>query len=129
MTKNYFLITSLLLFLITSCSNYNNDTEKFNRFVNNYNSLENNYSANTERMSESFFLSQLKETKDMLSNLRSINLNDLDFNNQIDYKFIESILVGKEINNEFYRPWEKDPRNYMNFRQISNKINTGSNII
>ena len=74
-------------------------------------------------MSESFLLNQLKETKGRLSSLRSINKDLLDFEDQIDYKFIESIIVGKEINSEYYKPWKKDPRKYMNFRQISNKIN------
>ena len=124
MIKNSFLLITFLFFIQSSCSNNNYpDKEKFHEFVKSFNSLESNSSFNTNRMSESFLLNQLKETKDRLANLRSINKDVLDFEDQIDYKFIESIIVGKEINSEYYRPWKKDPRKYMNFRQISNKIN------
>ena len=124
MVKNLFLLISFLFFIQSSCSNNNSlDKVKFSEFVESFNSLESNSSFNTQRMSESFLLNQLKETKGRLSSLRSINKDLLDFEDQIDYKFIESIIVGKEINSEYYKPWKKDPRKYMNFRQISNKIN------
>ena len=124
MVKNLFLLISFLFFIQSSCSNNNSlDKLKFSEFVESFNSLESNSSFNTERMSESFLLNQLKETKHRLSSLRSINKDLLDFEDQIDYKFIESIIVGKEINSQYYKPWKKDPRKYMNFRQISNKIN------
>ena len=42
---------------------------------------------------------------------------------KVDYKFIESLLVGKEIRYEDIQSWKRDPRDYMNFRQISSTIN------
>jgi len=123
MIKNSFLCIIFFLISQISCTIQDLDKEKFQMFVKNFNDIENNNSLNPERMSESFLLNQLKETKDRLSNLREINIDDLDFNDQIDYKFIQSILIGNEIRNEFHMPWKKDPRRYMNFRQISNKIN------
>ena len=51
------------------------------------------------------------------------NLEDLSDEEKVDYKFIESLLVGKEIRYEDIQSWKRDPRDYMNFRQISSTIN------
>ena len=66
---------------------------------------------------------KLKETKKELEILRSVDIRNLSKEDQIDYKFIESILVGKEIEYEEIQSWKRDPRDYMNFRQISNTYN------
>ena len=120
-----FYITSIFIFL--SCT-FNNDrskdqNQKFSLFVENFNNKENNYSNSLNRLNEKNILEELNQVKKELNNLRSININALSNDNTIDYKFIESILVGKEIQYEYIKSWEKDPRDYMNFRQISTNIN------
>ena len=120
-----FYITSIFIFL--SCT-FNNDrskdqNQKFSLFVENFNNKENNYSNSLNRLNEKNILEELNQVKKELNNLRSINIDSLSNDNIIDYKFIESILVGKEIQYEYIKSWEKDPRDYMNFRQISTNIN------
>ena len=121
--KNSFLLIIIYLIAHSGCSYRENNRKNFNLFVNDFNALSNNNLLNPKRMSKFYLSNQLIEIKDQLEVLREIDIEKLDFDDQIDYRFIESILVGKEINNEFYRPWTKDPRHYMKFRQISNTIN------
>ena len=123
MIKNSSLLIILCFVIYSGCSYRENHKKNFNLFVNDFNVLSNNNLLNPERMSQSYLTNQLKEIKDQLKVLRKIDIEELDFDDQVDYRFIESILVGKEINNEFYRPWTKDPRQYMKFRNLSNKIN------
>ena len=127
--NNLFFINIYIasIFVFLSCT-YNNDrskdqNQKFSLFVENFNNKENNYSNSLNRLNEKNILDELNQVKKELNNLRSINIDSLSNDNIIDYKFIESILVGKEIQYEFIKSWEKDPRDYMNFRQISTNIN------
>jgi len=127
--NNLFFINIYIasIFVFLSCT-YNIDrskdqNQKFSLFVENFNNKENNYSNSLNRLNEKNILDELNQVKKELNNLRSINIDSLSNDNIIDYKFIESILVGKEIQYEFIKSWEKDPRDYMNFRQISTNIN------
>ena len=127
--NNLFFINIYIasIFVFLSCT-YNNDrskdqNQKFSLFVENFNNKENNYSNSLNRLNEKNILDELNQVKKELNNLRSINIDSLSNDNIIDYKFIESILVGKEIQYEYIKSWEKDPRDYMNFRQISTNIN------
>ena len=123
--KTPFLIIPALiasLFLLTSCQE--TESEKFNSLVKKFNSRGNGFSVNVDRSSETFLLMKLEEIKSELKSLREINIDKLERDEKIDYKFIESILVGKEIDLEEIQSWKKDPRDYMNFRQISNTYNS-----
>jgi len=127
--NNLFFINIYIasIFVFLSCT-YNIDrskdqNQKFSLFVENFNNKENNYSNSLNRLNEKNILDELNQVKKELNNLRSINIDSLSNDNNIDYKFIESILVGKEIQYEYIKSWEKDPRDYMNFRQISTNIN------
>lgn len=127
--NNLFFINIYIasIFVFLSCT-YNIDrskdqNQKFSLFVENFNNKENNYSNSLNRLNEKNILDELNQVKKELNNLRSINIDSLSNDNIIDYKFIESILVGKEIQYEYIKSWEKDPRDYMNFRQISTNIN------
>ncbi len=124
--KNYIVFSFILIGFV--CCNWNyNDEKKFNDFVESFNSKSDNLSFNVNRLSEDVILQQLSETKDKLKTLRKIDITTLDKESQLDYKFLESILVGEEIENEEIQSWKKDPRDYMNFRQISTTINGPKN--
>ena len=100
------------------------DSDKFKTLVDKFNNKKNDFSSNLERSSETYIFEKLKETKKELEILRSVDIRNLSKEDQIDYKFIESILVGKEIEYEEIQSWKRDPRDYMNFRQISNNYNS-----
>ena len=121
------LILALIvsLFLFSNCEE--SESEKFNVLVQKFNAQGNAQFVNLNRSSEAYFLKKLKETKEELKALREVNIDDLEDDEKIDYKFIESILVGREIDYKEIKSWQKDPRDYMNFRQISTTIN-GSKI-
>ena len=121
------IVFSFILIGFTCCNRKFNDEKKFIDFVESFNNKSDNLSFNINRLSEDIILQQLSETKDKLKTLRKIDITTLDKESQIDYKFIESILVGEEIENEEIRSWKKDPRDYMNFRQISTTINGPKN--
>ena len=124
--KNYIIFSFILIGFVCCNGNYN-DEKKFNDFVESFNSKSDNLSFNVNRLSEDLILQQLSETKEKLKTLRKIDITTLDKETKIDYKFIESILVGEEIENEEIQSWKKDPRDYMNFRQISTTINGPKN--
>ena len=124
--KNYIVFSFILIGFVCCNRNYN-DEKKFNDFVESFNSKSDNLSFNVNRLSEDLILQQLSETKEKLKTLRKIDITTLDKETKIDYKFIESILVGEEIENEEIQSWKKDPRDYMNFRQISTTINGPKN--
>ena len=124
--KNYIVFSFILIGFVCCNENYN-DEKKFNDFVESFNSKSDNLSFNVNRLSEDLILQQLSETKEKLKTLRKIDITTLDKETKIDYKFIESILVGEEIENEEIQSWKKDPRDYMNFRQISTTINGPKN--
>ena len=69
-------------------------------------------------LSAASFAEELRQTKDYLARLRSIDSSTLSNDEQIDWQFAESILRGQEITQESIQSWKKDPRVYMQFRNI-----------
>ena len=118
--KCLFTFLTVLSFITESQSSA--DSSKFKELVEQFNNKSNDQTFNPDRSGETYIFKKLEETKKELESLRSIDINKLSDKDQIDYKFIESILVGKEIEYEEIQSWKMDPRDYMNFRQISNKI-------
>ena len=80
--------------------------------------------AGMSDMSVAFFDAELKETKKQLAKLRSIDKTQLTGDDLIDWKFSQSILTGRELQQEKMQPWKKNPRQYMAFTGISNMINS-----
>jgi len=76
-----------------------------------------------DEMSEASFKEQLDKTKEQLKNLRSIDTSRLSFDEKIDWKFAQSILAGRELEQEKMQFWRKDPRLFMAFTGISDMIN------
>ena len=124
MIKNIliFFFTFLTVISFITESQSSTDSSKFKELVEQFNNKSNDQTFNPDRSGETYIFKKLEETKKELESLRSIDINKLSDKDQIDYKFIESILVGKEIEYEEIQSWKMDPRDYMNFRQISNKI-------
>ena len=118
----FFTFLTVISFITESESSV--DSSKFKELVEQFNNKTNDQTFNPDRSGETYIFKKLEEIKKELESLRSIDINKLSDKDQIDYKFIESILVGKEIEYEEIQSWKMDPRDYMNFRQISNKLNT-----
>ncbi|MBL7865608.1 MAG: DUF885 domain-containing protein [Cyclobacteriaceae bacterium] len=76
-----------------------------------------------EEMSTSTFADALRKTKSQLHKLREIDTTTLKGHDLIDWKFAQSILVGREIDQEKNVPWKKDPRLYMTFTGIAGLLN------
>ena len=116
----FFTFLTVISFITESESSV--DSSKFKELVEQFNNKTNDQTFNPDRSGETYIFKKLEETKKELESLRSIDINKLSDKDQIDYKFIQSILVGNEIEYEEIQSWKMDPRDYMNFRQISNKI-------
>ena len=121
MNKSIFFFT--FYFILSGCINESKTNGDFEKIVEFFTSKKNNFSNTPNRLSEEYIFSQLSEVKNELNKLRSVVYEDLSNEEKVDYKFIESLLVGKEIRYEDIQSWKRDPRDYMNFRQISSTIN------
>ncbi len=76
-----------------------------------------------DEMSTTSFEEGLKKTKDQLARLRLIDTSALKGDDKIDWKFAQSILVGRELDQEKNQSWKKDPRQYMTFTGIAGFLN------
>jgi len=121
MNKSIFFLT--FYFILSGCINEYKTDGDFKKIVESFTSKKNNFSNTPNRLSEEYMFSQLSAVKNELNKLRSVVYEDLSDEEKVDYKFIESLLVGKEIRYEDIQSWKRDPRDYMNFRQISSTIN------
>ena len=119
--KYIFFLTFYLI--LSGCINESKTDREFNKIVESFTSKKNNFSKTSNRLSEEYIFSELSVVKNELNKLRSVLYEDLSNEEKVDYKFIESLLVGKEIQYEDIQSWKRDPRDYMNFRQISSTIN------
>ena len=119
--KYIFFLTFYLI--LSGCINESKTDRDFNKIVESFTSKKNNFSKTSNRLSEEYIFSELSVVKNELNKLRSVLYEDLSNEEKVDYKFIESLLVGKEIQYEDIQSWKRDPRDYMNFRQISSTIN------
>ncbi len=70
-------------------------------------------------LSEASFAAALNRTQQLLARLRQIDRNRLAFDDQIDWRFAESVLLGRELEQDQMRRWRKDPRTYLAFRGLS----------
>ena len=119
--KSIFFLTCFLI--LSGCINESKTDRDFKKIVESFTSKKNNFSKTRNRLSEEYIFSELSVVKNELNKLRSVLYEDLSNEEKVDYKFIESLLVGKEIRYEDIQSWKRDPRDYMNFRQISSTIN------
>ena len=104
MIKNRFLLFIFFLFTSFGCKTNYSPKDNFSNFIQKFNKYQKDNSISVDRMSDAYLMDQLRDTKNRLESLRDIDFDKLNFQDQIDYKFVESILVGKEIVNEFHKP-------------------------
>lgn len=69
-------------------------------------------------LSRAYFASELEQTRENLARLRRIDPARLSFDDQLDWKFAQSILRGREIWQEQVENWRYDPRVYLKFRDL-----------
>ena len=89
-----------VLLLLFGCVNDSTKEIDFKEFVDSFNNKKNNFSNTSNRLSEEHIFSQLSEVKNELNELRLVVYEDLSNEEKVDYKFIESLFVGKEIRYE-----------------------------
>ncbi|MCZ0951457.1 MAG: DUF885 domain-containing protein [Rhodospirillaceae bacterium] len=93
-----------------------NDSQELEAFIDDFVSLQENETPTD--LSAASFAEELRQTKAHLARLRSIDTSTLSNDEQIDWEFAQSILRGQEITQESIQSWKKDPRVYMQFRNI-----------
>ena len=123
LNQNKYIFFLTFCLILSGCINESKTDRDFNKIVESFTSKKNNFSNTSNRLSEEYIFSELSAVKNELNKLRSVLYEDLSNEKKVDYKFIESLLVGKEIQYENIQSWKRDPRDYMNFRQISSTIN------
>ena len=123
LNQNKYIFFLTFCLILSGCINESKTDREFNKIVESFTSKKNNFSKTSNRLSEEYIFSELSVVKNELNKLRSVLYEDLSNEEKVDYKFIESLLVGKEIQYEDIQSWKRDPRDYMNFRQISSTIN------
>ncbi|NJN42694.1 MAG: DUF885 domain-containing protein [Flammeovirgaceae bacterium] len=119
------LMIVLAVFVCLDCSppekEDNEALAQLNEFIQEFTSKGGSRQFTTD-MSAATFASELSETKAQLAKLRSIDKTSLTGDDLIDFKFAESLLAGRELEQEKMLPWKKNPRLYMAFTRISNVI-------
>lgn len=92
----------------------------FARFVDDF--VEDRRSGDVNDLSAQMFEQRLGRTREQLARLRAIDPDALAFDDRIDWRFAESILLGRELEQARMQPWKKDPRVYLSFRGIASLI-------
>ena len=125
----YFLAACVLIW---GCSPVNDNSEKERAAVAKLAEFVNTMSPSRGRgqgmgmsdMSAGSWAKTLQTTREQLSTLRSIDSASLHGDDLIDWKFAQSILVGRELDQSAIQPWKKDPRIYLAFTGISGLIHS-----
>ena len=120
----YFL---LIVITAVSCSTFERKTQSDPAVAAQLNKLTSTMKGGGSRlvrtpnneMSVESFEQGLKETKEQLTVLQAIDTSKLKGDDLIDWKFAQSILMGRKIEQEKIQQWKRDPRVYMTFTGIS----------
>ena len=125
-------LTLLCLLLMVDCapseSSQNKEGERLTEFIKEFVAARET-DVGTSEMSAAYFAKELLGTKDQLKTLRTIDFSKLSGDNLIDWKFAQSILIGRELQQEKMQSWKKNPRLYMVFTRISNSINKPGEVL
>lgn len=70
-------------------------------------------------LSKASFQRAINKTREQLKQLQGIDSSQLKGDDLIDWKFANSLLAGRELEQEKMQPWKKDPRVYMSFTGLS----------
>ena len=107
MKKVQIITLTLSLFFVIGCVNNSIKNEKFKKVVESFTNKENNFTNTINRLSEDYIFSELSKVKSNLKELRSVHFDNLLKEEKVDYKFIESLLVGKELDYEEVQSWKR----------------------
>ena len=75
-----------------------------------------------DTMSADSFARRVQLSRDLLEELEAIDRNKLAFVQDIDWRFLKSILESNIIEGERVQRWRQDPRTYLNNRQVAYKV-------
>ena len=75
-----------------------------------------------DTMSAESFAAKVQKSRDMLAELEAIDRDDLAFVQDIDWRFLKSILESNIIEGEGVQRWRQDPRTYLNNRAVAYKV-------
>jgi hypothetical protein len=73
-------------------------------------------------MSAATFGKRLDSQRSLLKDLQAIDRKTLTFDQDIDYRFLESILKTNTLRGERVKRWQQDARGYMNINGINYKL-------
>ncbi len=70
-------------------------------------------------LSAESFAADLATRRDILAALKQIDREALTFDQHIDYRFLESLLVSGIAESEQVQRWRQNPREYLNIRRLN----------
>src|SRR5260370_9473609 len=70
-------------------------------------------------MSAGSFATQVETERGLLRELQAIDRKTLGFDQDIDYRFLESLLKGNITRHDKVKRWQQDPRAYIDTRSLS----------
>ena len=75
-----------------------------------------------DTMSSESFARKVELSRDLLADLEAIDRDELAFVQDIDWRFLKSILEANIIEGERVQRWREDPRVYLNNRDVAYKV-------
>lgn len=73
-------------------------------------------------MSAASFEKDLSKRREILEALHGIDRKTLTFDQDVDYRFLESILVSSIAEGEQVRRWQQNPREYLEIRNLNYRL-------
>ena len=75
-----------------------------------------------DTMSKDSFARRVQVSRDLLNELEAIDRDKLAFVQDIDWRFLKSLLESNIIEGERVQRWREDPKTYLNNREVAYKI-------
>ena len=75
-----------------------------------------------DTMSKESFAAKVEKSRALLAELEAIDRDKLAFVQDIDWRFMKSLLEANIIEGERVQRWRQDPRTYLNNREVAFKI-------
>lgn len=73
-------------------------------------------------MSAESFAKDLAKRREILQAMRGIDRETLNFEQDIDYRFLESLLVSSIAEGEQVKRWQQNPRDYLEIRNLNYRL-------
>jgi hypothetical protein len=93
---------------------------QFEQFVDRY--LKESRGGGSGDMNAGVFAKRLETQRGLLRDLQAIGRKQLSFDQDIDYRWLESIIKTNILRGERLKRWQQDPRLYMNINDINYKL-------